>query len=122
MTDNLHNEASPPQQTQLRKGILEFAILLVISRGEVYASDILTQLKDAGLLIVEGTLYPLLSRLRRDGYLEYRWEESQAGPPRKYYQLTESGKESLSSLEKAWKEISRSIAALQTSSKSKHHA
>src|SRR5690606_41205754 len=72
-------------QTQMRKGILEYCILAIISRGEIYASDIIAELKRAKLLVVEGTLYPLLTRLKNNGLLSYEWKESSAGPPRKYY-------------------------------------
>ncbi|RJQ36161.1 PadR family transcriptional regulator [Candidatus Parcubacteria bacterium] len=97
---------------QMRKGTLEFCILLIIARGEIYASDILVELKDADLLVVEGTLYPLLSRLRTDGLLRYRWVESEAGPPRKYYTLTDQGRAALANLEEGWESLSKSITAL----------
>ncbi len=98
--------------SQMRKGLLEFCTLLIISRGEVYASDILAELKQADLLVVEGTLYPLLSRLRSENYLSYRWEESESGPPRKYYSLTEKGKTTLIRLKSTWKTLAASINAL----------
>src|SRR6478735_8861474 len=78
-------------QVQMRKGILEFCILEIIARGEVYASDMLEELTAAKMIVVEGTLYPLLTRLKNAGLLDYAWVESSAGPPRKYYKLTESG-------------------------------
>lgn len=96
----------------MRKGSLEIAMLLIIARGEAYASDILEELKAADLLVVEGTLYPLLSRLRRDGLLTYRWEESRTGPPRKYYQLTPAGTETLVRLIGAWRSLEKSIHSL----------
>jgi PadR family transcriptional regulator PadR len=99
-------------RAQMRKGILDFCVLLVVSRGEVYASDILKILKDADLLIVEGTLYPLLNRLRRLELLGYRWEESKSGPPRKYYYLTQKGEETLKNLSAAWQNMSKSINSL----------
>jgi PadR family transcriptional regulator, regulatory protein PadR len=99
-------------QAQMRKGFLEFCILLVIAQGKTYASDILSQLKDADLLVVEGTLYPLLSRLKTAELLQYTWEESPIGPPRKYYTLTEKGKETLGQLKTTWQKLSRSINAL----------
>ena len=80
-------------QVQMRKGILEFCILNIISRGEVYASDMLEELTSAKIMVVEGTLYPLLTRLRKAGLVDYKWVESTSGPPRKYYTLTESGEE-----------------------------
>nr|MDQ3395091.1 PadR family transcriptional regulator [Bacteroidota bacterium] len=76
-------------QVQMRKGILEFCILHIISRGEVYASDMLLELTSAKIMVVEGTLYPLLTRLRKAELVNYRWEESTSGPPRKYYKLTD---------------------------------
>lgn len=90
---------------QMRKGILEFCILSIISRDEIYASDILDDLKKSKLLVVEGTLYPLLTRLKNNGLLSYKWVESTSGPPRKYYQLTGKGKEVLSELTKTWEEL-----------------
>jgi PadR family transcriptional regulator PadR len=90
---------------QMRKGVLEFCILLIIARREVYASDIITKLKEAKLLVVEGTLYPLLTRLKNDGLLSYRWEESKSGPPRKYYEITGSGRLFLEEMENSWKEL-----------------
>ena len=78
-------------QIQMRKGILEYCILSIISQGEIYASDIISELKKAQLLVVEGTLYPLLNRLRTNGLLSYEWRESTSGPPRKYYTITDAG-------------------------------
>lgn len=92
-------------QTQMRKGILEYCILSIISRGEIYASDIIAELKKAELLVVEGTLYPLLTRLKNNGLLSYSWKESTAGPPRKYYEITPSGRDVLSRLDVTWKEL-----------------
>ena len=80
-------------QVQMRKGILEFCILHIISRGEVYASDMLEELTSAKIMVVEGTLYPLLTRLRKAGLVEYKWVESVSGPPRKYYTITDEGME-----------------------------
>ncbi|HLS95700.1 PadR family transcriptional regulator [Sphingobacterium allocomposti] len=99
-------------QTQMRKGILEYCILSIISRGEIYASDIIGELKKAQLLIVEGTLYPLLTRLKNNGLLSYNWKESSSGPPRKYYQITDEGREVLSRLDITWKEL---VFAVETS-------
>jgi PadR family transcriptional regulator PadR len=92
-------------QVQMRKGLIEFCILHIISRGEVYASDMLEELTSAKMIVVEGTLYPLLTRLRKAGLVEYRWVESQTGPPRKYYTLTEEGKNFLSTLDDTWKDL-----------------
>jgi len=96
-------------KSQMRKGILEYCILSIIDRKEAYTSDILEHLKKADLLVVEGTLYPLLSRLKNNGILTYRWEESPAGPPRKYFCLTDEGKDLLSQLRAEWSAISKSI-------------
>jgi PadR family transcriptional regulator, regulatory protein PadR len=98
--------------SQMRKGVLEFCALLIISKGEVYPSDILKELKDHDLLVVEGTLYPLLSRLKDSGLLDYTWVESNAGPPRKYYRLTDAGKEILKAMKKSWANLSSSINSL----------
>jgi len=92
-------------QVQMRKGILEFCILKVISRGEVYASDMLEELTSAKMMVVEGTLYPLLTRLRKAELVEYKWVESSSGPPRKYYTLTEKGKSFLENLTSTWLEL-----------------
>ncbi len=92
-------------QAQMRKGILEYCILLILSRQASYASEIIAELKDAKLIVVEGTLYPLLTRLKNSGLLTYSWAESTQGPPRKYYALTDGGREFLKVLEKSWDEI-----------------
>lgn len=97
---------------QMRKGVLEFCILLIISEHEVYASDIITKLKKAKLLVVEGTLYPLLTRLKNDGLLSYRWEESKSGPPRKYYEITDSGRAFLEEMKKSWDELVEVVTSL----------
>jgi PadR family transcriptional regulator PadR len=96
----------------MRKGMIEFCAMLIIDKGKVYTSDILKQLKSANLLVVEGTLYPLLSRLKSESLVDYAWEESKSGPPRKYYTLTEAGKEMLSQSKEAWKELTNSITIL----------
>ena len=100
-------------KSQMRKGMLEFCTLLIISRGEVYASDILKELKSADLIVVEGTLYPLLNRLKTDELLNYDWKESSFGPPRKYYALTAKGKSKLTQLKATWKSLVESINSLQ---------
>jgi len=92
-------------KAQMRKGVLEFCILSILSKNDAYATDILNTLKESELIVVEGTLYPLLSRQKNAGLLSYRWEESTQGPPRKYYGLTEKGKESLKELEISWKRL-----------------
>jgi PadR family transcriptional regulator PadR len=96
-------------QAQMRKGVLEFCILAIIAEKESYASDIINALKDAKILVVEGTLYPLLTRLKNDGFLKYSWEESKSGPPRKYYQLTTQGEAVLKEMNKTWKELSFAV-------------
>jgi PadR family transcriptional regulator, regulatory protein PadR len=96
-------------QAQMRKGILEYCILAIISSEEIYASDIIEKLKAAKLLIVEGTLYPLLTRLKNAGFLTYNWKESDQGPPRKYYSITDEGKTFLLELDKTWKVLSYSV-------------
>lgn len=96
-------------QIQMRKGILEYCILSVISRGEIYASDIITELRKARLLVVEGTLYPLLTRLKNNGLLSYNWVESASGPPRKYYTLTNAGTEVLGKLDATWDELTYAV-------------
>lgn len=99
-------------QIQMRKGILEYCILSIISRGEIYASDIISELKKAQLLVVEGTLYPLLTRLKNNGLLSYIWKESTSGPPRKYYEITAEGTQVLERLDVTWKEL---VFAVETS-------
>ena len=97
---------------QMRKGVLELCILAIISNRDAYASDILEKLKDAKLIVVEGTIYPLLTRLKNEGFLSYRWEESKTGPPRKYYQLTELGQKMLKELNVSWKELVEAVEQL----------
>jgi PadR family transcriptional regulator PadR len=96
-------------QVQMRKGILEFCILHIISRGEVYASDMLEELTSARIMVVEGTLYPLLTRLKNAELLDYKWVESSSGPPRKYYVLTENGKLFLAAMEDTWLGLADSV-------------
>jgi PadR family transcriptional regulator, regulatory protein PadR len=96
-------------KSQMKKGLLEFCVLSVLSKKESYPPDIIDTLKNAKLIVVEGTLYPILTRLKNEGLLSYRWEESPSGPPRKYYQLTSEGKANLEELTKAWKEIEISV-------------
>ena len=96
-------------RAQMRKGVLELCTLAIIAENDAYASDIIEKLKSSDLIVVEGTLYPLLTRLKNEGLLQYRWEESSSGPPRKYYQLTPTGEESLSSLKNSWKELSSAV-------------
>jgi PadR family transcriptional regulator, regulatory protein PadR len=102
-------------QIQMRKGILEFCILHIISRGEVYASNMINELTSAKMIVVEGTLYPLLTRLKNAGLLEYKWVESKGGPPRKYYKLTEQGTQFLNGLSETWSELVRSTETVRSS-------
>lgn len=104
--------AEESYKNQMRKGMLEFCTLLIIEKEKAYASGIIETLKDANLLVVEGTLYPLLSRLKTQGLLDYSWEESRSGPPRKYYELTAEGKKTLTHLKPIWKELITSINSL----------
>ena len=96
-------------KAQMRKGVLEFCILSVLKEKDAYTSEILDTLKTAKLLVVEGTVYPLLTRLKNDNLLNYRWEESTSGPPRKYYRLTDEGKEFLKELSNTWNELSGAV-------------
>ena len=97
-------------KAQMRKGVLEYCILSTLAQGELYPSDIISKLKDAKLIVVEGTLYPLLTRLKDAGYLTYRWEESRSGPPRKYYKLTPLGKKFLKELDDTWDELVTAVS------------
>ncbi|MGB3779436.1 MAG: PadR family transcriptional regulator [Tunicatimonas sp.] len=106
-------------QVQMRKGILEYCILHIISRGEVYASDMLEELTSAKIMVVEGTLYPLLTRLRKAGLVDYRWIESASGPPRKYYQLTDKGGEFLLQLKATWQNLVASADQITTNHQQK---
>ena len=92
-------------KAQMRKGVLEYCILSILSKNDAYASDIIKELKEAKMIVVEGTLYPLLTRLKNAGLLSYRWEESTQGPPRKYYTSTEVGNEFLKELDASWQEL-----------------
>jgi len=96
-------------KAQMRKGVLEYCILSILKDGEAYTSDILESLKDAKMLVVEGTIYPLLTRLKNAGLLTYRWEESTGGPPRKYYNLTETGKLFLKELDTTWSDLQKAV-------------
>jgi PadR family transcriptional regulator, regulatory protein PadR len=101
-------------KAQMRKGILEYCILSVLSRNSCYASDIIKELKEAEVIVVEGTLYPLLTRQKNAGLLSYRWEESPQGPPRKYYELTDAGRQYLTELDKSWTELVESVNLIRT--------
>ena len=101
-------------KAQMRKGVLEYCILSLLQHGDAYTSEILAQLKDAKLLVVEGTVYPLLTRLKNAGLLSYRWEESTSGPPRKYYLLTETGHLFLKELDTTWSELVEAVNLVTT--------
>ena len=101
-------------KSQMRKGMLEYCVLLLLKQQPFYASDIIQRLKKAQLLVVEGTLYPLLTRLKNDGLLNYEWQESTQGPPRKYYSISDSGREFLDGLDTAWLELNQTVTYLKT--------
>jgi PadR family transcriptional regulator PadR len=107
-TDNQENI-----KTQMRKGILDYTILCILSDKDAYASDIIKELKDAKMIVVEGTLYPLLIRLKDQGLLNYRWEESPQGPPRKYYCLSDKGRTQLADMDAAWDETVKTVDRLR---------
>ena len=99
-------------KAQMRKGLLEYCIMLLLKRRACYANDIIGQLQEADMIVMEGTLYPLLNRLKKDGILKYEWQESSSGPPRKYYTLTPEGEEALSLLDQSWNEIANTVGKL----------
>jgi PadR family transcriptional regulator PadR len=101
-------------KSQMRKGMLEYCIMLLIHRQPCYANDIITQLQEAEMIVVEGTLYPLLTRLKNSKLLKYEWRESTQGPPRKYYALTLDGEEALRQLDDSWRQLTRTVAILKT--------
>ena len=100
-------------KAQMRKGILEYCILSILSRGDSYAPKIIAELKEAEMIVVEGTLYPILTRQKNQGLLSYRWEESPQGPPRKYYTITEQGRELLAQLDRSWDELVSQIRLIR---------
>jgi len=104
-------------KAQMRKGVLEYCILLVLDGKPLYASNIIESLKDAKMIVVEGTLYPLLTRLKNDGLLAYKWEESTQGPPRKYYELTNTGRKFLIGLETSWSELVEAVETVKITNK-----
>lgn len=104
-------------KSQMRKGMLEYCILLLIHRQPAYANDILQQFQEADMIVVEGTLYPLLNRMKRDGLLQYQWQESKQGPPRKYYALTPDGEDALAQLSEVWDRLSRTVDILSSTYK-----
>lgn len=102
-------------KAQMRKGILEYCILLILVRGDSYAPKIIAELKSAEMIVVEGTLYPILTRQKNQGLLSYRWEESPQGPPRKYYSITEKGREALAQLDSSWDQLIGQIEVIRRS-------
>jgi PadR family transcriptional regulator PadR len=108
----MENEKIENVKAQMRKGVLEYCILTVMNQQDCYATDILRKLKDARLIVVEGTLYPLLTRQKNAGLLSYRWEESPQGPPRKYYKLTDSGRDFLKDLDTSWEDLVKAVALI----------
>lgn len=105
MTNEIDNIKS-----QMRKGILEYCVLIMLSRCKAYPSDIIKALSNTNLMVVEGTIYTLLNRLRREGKLDYEWQESPKGPPRKYFYITEAGRQTLLAMDEAWHEINAAVA------------
>ena len=103
-------------KSQMRKGMLEYCVLLLLRKEPSYANDIINRLKSVEMIVVEGTLYPLLTRLKKDGMLSYAWRESTQGPPRKYYALTEQGELALAELDGAWNELARTVGLLKAES------
>ena len=100
-------------RAQMRKGMLEYCILSILNKREAYASSIIEELKTAGMIVVEGTLYPLLIRQKNQGLLSYRWEESTQGPPRKYYVISDKGREQLALMDEAWRDLVDGIQTLK---------
>ena len=100
-------------KSQMRKGMLEYCVMLLLRHQPLYAADIITRLKDANMIVVEGTLYPLLNRLKKDALLKYEWQESTQGPPRKYYALTDEGLALLQQLDANWQDLSLTVKILQ---------
>jgi PadR family transcriptional regulator, regulatory protein PadR len=96
-------------QAQMRRGVLEYCILSILRKGDSYASPLISELKQAQMIVVEGTLYPLLARQKNQGLLSYRWEESPSGPPRKYYSLTDKGRKALELMDAAWSDVVKSV-------------
>ena len=100
-------------RSQMRKGVLEYCILCLLNKEDAYATSLIASLKEVNMIVVEGTLYPLLIRQKNQGLLSYRWEESPQGPPRKYYSITDKGREQLAQMDEAWQEIIDTIAKIK---------
>ena len=109
----INNGIIENNKTQMRRGVLEYSILLILASGDEYASSIISKLKDVNIIVAEGTTYPLLIRLKKLGLLNYRWEESPQGPPRKYYMITDFGRAQLAELDKAWDELAEGIESIR---------
>ncbi|MDR2121577.1 MAG: PadR family transcriptional regulator [Flavobacteriaceae bacterium] len=107
-------------KAQMRKGVLEYCILSIIKRGDAYVSDLIDELKKGQLIVVEGTLYPLLTRLKNAEFLTYRWEESTSGPPRKYYAVTPKGEIFLTELAQVWEKLTQSVNIITNSNNYTH--
>ncbi|MBP5391544.1 MAG: PadR family transcriptional regulator [Bacteroidales bacterium] len=101
-------------KAQMRKGVLEYCILSILRKGDSYVSPLIAELKAAKMIVVEGTLYPLLTRQKNQGLLSYRWEESPSGPPRKYYSLTEKGRKALELMDEAWGDVIKTVELIKT--------
>lgn len=101
-------------KAQMRKGVLEYCILSILRKGDSYVSPLIAELKAAKMIVVEGTLYPLLTRQKNQGLLSYRWEESPSGPPRKYYSLTEKGRKALEMMDEAWGDVIKTVELIKT--------
>jgi len=118
MNDNTEdNQIASQAETQMRKGLLVYCVLLLLKDGKVYTTEIIRALRQAELIVVEGTLYPLLNRLSKDKLLSYEWQESEQGPPRKYYGLTEEGHALLNELKKTYHQLHNSVNQLEKGSK-----
>jgi PadR family transcriptional regulator, regulatory protein PadR len=116
MNDGTDTNLTNQTDSQMRKGLLVYCVLLLCRDGKVYSSDIIKALRQAELIVVEGTLYPLLNRLAREGLLGYEWQESEQGPPRKYYWLTDSGQAMLGELKKSYKKLLAAVSKLEKGS------
>lgn len=117
MNESTEQTSFGQSESQMRKGVLVYAVLLLLKDGKVYSSEIIRALRSARLIVVEGTLYPLLNRLAKDRLLAYEWQESEQGPPRKYYWLTDEGKKLLAELKTAYRNLHRSIQTLEKGAK-----
>lgn len=117
MDETTTKDTAGQSESQMRKGVLTYAVLLLLKDGKVYSSEIIRSLRQAELIVVEGTLYPLLNRLAKDQVLAYEWQESEQGPPRKYYWLTENGKTLLSELKVVYRRLHSSIQTLEKGAK-----